>query len=97
MNNATHDRSIQYIGARYVPKFYLNPDYDGADVRNNDWKEGVLYEALTIVTYNNDSYTSKKTVPEKILLIMRSIGLAQLDILRLLWLCRIQWVTLKIL
>lgn len=66
MANATHDRSIQYIGARYVPKFYLNPDYDGADVRNNDWKEGVLYEALTIVTYNNDSYTSKKTVPENI-------------------------------
>lgn len=53
--------NLQYIGARYVPKFYLNPDDS-----SNDWKSGVLYEALTIVTYNNDSYTSKKTVPATI-------------------------------
>lgn len=53
--------NLQYIGARYVPKFYLNPDDN-----SNDWKSGVLYEALTIVTYNNDSYTSKITVPASV-------------------------------
>lgn len=53
--------NLQYIGARYVPKFYFNPDDS-----SNDWKSGVLYEALTIVTYNNDSYTSKITVPESV-------------------------------
>lgn len=58
--------NLQYIGARYVPKFYLNPDYPAPDQRNNDWKSGVDYEALTIVTYNNDSYTSKKPVPAEI-------------------------------
>lgn len=58
--------NLQYIGARYVPKFYLNPDYPAPDNRNNDWKSGVDYEALTIVTYNNDSYTSKKPVPDTV-------------------------------
>ena len=58
--------NLQYIGARYVPKFYLNPDYPAPDTRNNDWKSGVDYEALTIVTYNNDSYTSKKPVPDTV-------------------------------
>lgn len=58
--------NLQYIGARYVPKFYLNPDYPAPDQRNNDWKSGVDYEPLTIVTYNNDSYTSKKPVPAEI-------------------------------
>lgn len=53
--------NLQYIGARYVPKFFLNPDD-----QSNDWKSGVQYEALTIVTYNNDSYTSKKVVPTTI-------------------------------
>ena len=53
--------NLQYIGGRYVPKFYLNPDDN-----SNDWKSGVLYEALTIVTYNNDSYTSKVTVPASV-------------------------------
>lgn len=41
----------QYIGARYVPKF------DG------EWNSQKTYEALTIVTYGNGSYTSKTTVP----------------------------------
>lgn len=41
----------QYIGARYVPKF------DG------EWKENKVYEPLTIVEYNNGSYTSKIPVP----------------------------------
>lgn len=46
----------QYIGARYVPKFY-----EGSN--GNKWDNGVPYEPLTIVTYLLNSYTSKKTVP----------------------------------
>lgn len=44
---------MQYIGARYVPIF--------ADPV--EWQPNKLYEPLTIVTYNNSSYTSKQTVP----------------------------------
>lgn len=51
----------QYVGARYVPNIYTNPDDGSAD-----WKENATYEALTIVTYNGDSYTSKKAVPNNI-------------------------------
>ena len=40
-----------YIGSRYVPIF------DG------DWVNNKTYEALTIVTYGNNSYTSKIPVP----------------------------------
>jgi hypothetical protein len=43
----------QYVGARYVPKF-ANPI---------TWNKENSYEALTIVTYLNNSYTSKKPVP----------------------------------
>lgn len=43
----------QYVGARYVPKF-ANPV---------DWAPSTSYEALTIVTFNNASYTSKIPVP----------------------------------
>ena len=43
----------QYVGARYVPKF--------ADPIA--WASGTSYEAMTIVTYNNSSYTSKMPVP----------------------------------
>lgn len=43
----------QYVGARYVPKF--------ADPL--EWQSGTSYEALTVVTYNNNSYTSKIPVP----------------------------------
>ena len=50
----------QYIGARYVPKFYVNSD------NTSEWRSGVIYEPLTIVTYNNKSYTSKKPVPANI-------------------------------
>ena len=50
----------QYIGARYVPKFYENSD------NTAEWRAGVIYEPLTIVTYNGNSYTSKKTVPANI-------------------------------
>ena len=42
-----------YVGARYVPKF--------ADPVA--WASGTSYEAMTIVTYNNSSYTSKMPVP----------------------------------
>ena len=44
---------IQYIGARYVPKF----------AEPLEWNKTRSYEALTIVTYNNDNYTSKIPVP----------------------------------
>ena len=53
--------NLQYIGDRYVPVLYTNPDD-----QSNDWKSGVTYEALTIVTYNDDSYTSKIAVPNNI-------------------------------
>ena len=50
----------QYIGARYVPKFYENSD------GTTEWRPGVAFESLTIVTYNGNSFTSKKTVPPEI-------------------------------
>ena len=50
----------QYIGARYVPKFYEN------SLGTSAWEAGVIYEPLTIVTYNGNSYTSKKLVPANI-------------------------------
>ena len=43
----------QYVGARYVPKF-ASPV---------EWAASTGYEALTIVTFNNASYTSKVPVP----------------------------------
>lgn len=49
----------QYIGARYVPKFF---DWNGS----TEWRPGVAYEALTIVTRNGNSYTSKIPVPSNI-------------------------------
>lgn len=50
----------QYIGARYVPKFFENPN------NTSEWLPNVIYEPLTIVTYGANSYTSKKTVPASI-------------------------------
>ena len=50
--------ALQYIGARYVPKFY-----EGTD---SAWVSGVAYEPLTIVTYAGNSYTSKKPVPASV-------------------------------
>lgn len=47
----------QYIGARYVPKFFENPD------GSNDWLPNVQYEPITVVTFAGNSYTSKKNVP----------------------------------
>ena len=51
----------QYIGARYVPLFYANPDDN-----SNNWKSGIIYEPLTIVTDANQSYTSKQEVPASV-------------------------------
>lgn len=47
----------QYIGARYVPKFF-----EGVG-GSNDWVQGITYEPLTVVTYSGTIYTSKKPVP----------------------------------
>ena len=48
----------QYIGARYVPLIYQNPDDN-----SNTWKAGVAYDPLTIVSWAGGSYTSKSAVP----------------------------------
>ena len=49
----------QYIGARYVPRFY-----EGSS--GTDWTANTQYEPLTIVTRNGNSYTSKKPVPASV-------------------------------
>lgn len=49
----------QYIGARYVTKIYEN----SIDPSSAEWEAGVTYEPLTLVTYLNSSYLSKKEVP----------------------------------
>ena len=49
----------QYIGARYVPKFYQN-SVDGS----TQWESNVVYEPLMYVTLTNGHmYISKKQVP----------------------------------
>lgn len=52
----------QYIGARYVTKVYEN----SLDPSSAEWENGVNYEPLVLVTYNNGSYLSKKDVPASI-------------------------------
>lgn len=54
------DYNRQYVGARYVPKFFENPDGSW------DWAAGFQYEPLTIVKYGENTYTSKKLVPDTI-------------------------------
>lgn len=54
--------NIQYTGARYVPKFYENSLNPLSPV----WESGVSYEAFTVVTYLDDSYTSKIPVPASV-------------------------------
>ena len=49
----------QYIGARYVPKFF-----NGSN--GSEWVSNTQYEALTIVTRNGNSYTSKIPVPASV-------------------------------
>ena len=53
--------AMQYIGARYVPIVYKNPDDGSAN-----WKANVAYEPLTILVDNGDSYTSRKAVPPSV-------------------------------
>lgn len=50
----------QYIGARYVPKFFENPD------GSNEWLTGIPYESLTVVTYAGIQFISKKPVPSSV-------------------------------
>ena len=52
----------QYIGARYVTKVYEN----SLDPSSAEWEANVNYEPLTLVTYNDGSYLSKKEVPANI-------------------------------
>ena len=52
--------TTQYIGARYVPKFFEN----GGGTA--EWTANTQYEPLTIVTRNGNSYTSKKAVPASV-------------------------------
>lgn len=49
----------QYIGARYVIKVYENSQ----NANSAEWEANTYYEPLTMVTYNNSSYLSKKDVP----------------------------------
>ena len=49
----------QYIGARYTTKIYKN----SLDPSSAEWEASVTYEPLTMVTYNNSTYLSKKQVP----------------------------------
>lgn len=51
----------QYIGARYVPAYFEN-----SATGDSTWAPNTIYEALTIVTWNNNEYTSKKPVPANI-------------------------------
>jgi hypothetical protein len=53
---------LQYIGARYVPKYYEN----SLDPSSSEWESDKVYEALTVVTWNDVSYTSKIPVPANI-------------------------------
>lgn len=52
----------QYIGARYVAKIYEN----SVNPSTAEWESSVNYEPLTVVTYNNGSYMSKKDVPASV-------------------------------
>lgn len=54
------DYNRQYVGARYVPKFFDNPDGSW------DWAAGFQYEPLTMVKYGENTYTSKKLVPSTV-------------------------------
>ena len=51
----------QYIGARYVPMFFEN-----SATGDSTWAANTSYEPLTVVTWNGNSYTSKKNVPASV-------------------------------
>lgn len=44
----------QYVGARYVPKIM------------GEWNKALQYEALSVVTYMGNSFTSKVPVPANV-------------------------------
>ncbi len=52
--------TLQYVGARYVPKLF--DDGQGGI----SWQSDTYYEPLTIVSYRNSVYTSRKPVPASI-------------------------------
>jgi hypothetical protein len=72
----------QYIGARYVPKFFENPNGSA------EWIKEETYEPLTNVTYLGNTYTSKINVPKNVEItdkkywVLTSIFSAQLETLR---------------
>lgn len=51
----------QYIGARYVPKFFEN-----SATGDSTWASNTPYEPLTMVLWNSVVYTSKKNVPASV-------------------------------
>lgn len=51
-----------YIGARYTIKVYEN----SVDPSSAEWEADVQFEPLTLTTYNNSSYLSKKQVPASV-------------------------------
>lgn len=51
----------QYIGARYVPKFFEN-----SATGDSTWAANTTYEPLTMVMWNSVVYTSKKYVPASV-------------------------------
>lgn len=61
INGGLNMATTQYIGARYVPLFFTNPDDN-----SNNWKSGIAYDPLTVVTDLNQSYTSKIQVPASV-------------------------------
>lgn len=52
--------ALQYVGARYVPVFYKNPNGSW------DWEAGASYEPLTIVKYGESSFISRMLVPPSV-------------------------------
>ena len=52
MSNGLINR--QYVGARYVPKIM------------GEWDKALQYEALSVVTYKGNSFTSKVPVPANV-------------------------------
>lgn len=52
---------VSYVGARYVPWFFINPDDN-----SHDWKAGIFYEPLTVVKYGASFFISMIPVESNI-------------------------------
>lgn len=52
----------QYVGARYTIKIHTN----SLDPTSAEWEANTIYENLVLVTYQNNSYISRKPVPANI-------------------------------